>query len=126
MKRFVMKTLCCFGVMSIVVLGASDLLARDTDAMENFWQQNVRKLHFDLHTQADETELGNNFDPVDFADKMKRSGTQAVVFFCRGGRGHGRAAPGGRAAPRRPSAARAPRQTRRRIDRGTHRVTHLV
>jgi len=88
LKRFVMKTLCCFGVMSIVVLGASDLLARDTDAMQNFWQQNVRKLHFDLHTQADETELGNNFDPVDFADKMKRSGTQAVVFFCRGGRGH--------------------------------------
>lgn len=30
-----MKTLCCFGVMSIIVLGASDLLARDTDAMES-------------------------------------------------------------------------------------------
>ena len=82
-----MKTFCRFFVLFTVLLSQSGLWAGHADRKENFWQQNVRKIHFDLHTSAKETELGKNFDPAHFAEQLKKSGTQAVVFFARGGNG---------------------------------------
>ncbi|MFC2111707.1 beta-galactosidase trimerization domain-containing protein [Bacteroidota bacterium] len=53
----------------------------------NFWGENIRKVHFDLHTPGDVVDLGKDFDPVDFAEKLEYAGADAAVFFCRGGRG---------------------------------------
>ncbi|MBM3500605.1 MAG: hypothetical protein FJX74_18265 [Armatimonadetes bacterium] len=53
----------------------------------NWYAQAFRKMHFDMHTPGDVTEVGVDFDAEDFARQLDDIGVEAICWFAKCGYG---------------------------------------